>query len=112
MITAKGQNGTVHFDGQFVTIERTGFFGRVTSGKGDKRIPVKNIQAVQWKPPGILVNGFIEFTLPGGNEAVSRAGSASMGAAKNENAVIITRKQAAEFEALRAAVEAAMVGQH
>ncbi|HUQ00322.1 MAG TPA: hypothetical protein VM093_07655, partial [Aeromicrobium sp.] len=31
---AKGVNGTVHFDGQFVTITRTGFMARATVGKG------------------------------------------------------------------------------
>jgi hypothetical protein len=63
MISAKGHNGTVHFDGRFVTIERTGFLARASVGKGTKRIPITSIQAIQWKPPGMLVNGYIEFTL-------------------------------------------------
>jgi hypothetical protein len=45
--------------------------------QSEKRIPVSSIQAVQWKPPGALVNGYIEFTVPGGNETRSRMGSAT-----------------------------------
>ena len=38
----------------------------MTIGKGEKRIPISSIKAVQWKPAGPLVNGFIQFTVPGG----------------------------------------------
>jgi len=107
-ITAKGHNGTVHFDGKFVTIERTGGLARLSVGKGEKRIPVKSITAVQWKPPGVLTNGYIEFTVTGGNEARSRAGVATAQAVANENAVLVTRKQADDFLALRRAVEDAI----
>jgi hypothetical protein len=82
----QGQNLTVHFDCRFVTIERPGFLARAYLGKGEKRIPVSSIQAVQWKPPGALVNGYIEFTVPGGNETRSRMGSATNDARRNESA--------------------------
>jgi hypothetical protein len=107
-ITARGHNGTVTFDGRFVTIERTGLLARTSVGKGEKRIPLKSIQAVQWKAPGALVNGYLAFTIPGGNEQKSRAGNVTVDAAKDENAVIVTKKQAAAFLALREAVEAAI----
>lgn len=107
-ITAKGHNGAIHFDGKFVTIERTGALARASVGKGEKRIPVKSITAVQWKPPGMLTNGYIEFTVAGGNEARSRAGAATVQAATNENAVLVTKKQADAFTALRRAVEDAI----
>lgn len=110
VISAKGHNGTVHFDGRFVTIERSGFLARASVGKGEKRIPVRSIQAVQWKPPGALVNGYIEFTVGGGNENRSRFGAATTDAAKNENAVLVTRQQMNAFLALRDAVEDAMAG--
>jgi hypothetical protein len=60
-VEAKGVNGTVEFDGDFVTIKRTGTLARMTVGKGDKRIPVAQITAVQWKPPSALIRGFISF---------------------------------------------------
>ena len=55
--SAKGQGGELHFDGRVVTIARKGFLARATVGKGEKRIPVQSIAAVQWKPAGALVNG-------------------------------------------------------
>jgi tetratricopeptide (TPR) repeat protein len=57
-VHAKGHNGQVHFDGVYVTITRKGFLARTSVGKGEKRIPLTAISAVQWKPPGALVNGF------------------------------------------------------
>ena len=104
-IVATGHNGTVSFDGDFVTITRTGFRARATVGKGEKRIPVRAITAIQWKPPGLLVNGYVQFTIGGGNEARSRFGSQTTDAVTDENSVIVTKHQQADFERLRTAVE-------
>jgi hypothetical protein len=104
-ISAKGQNGQVTFDGDFVTITRKGFFGRMTIGKGEKRIPAGAVTSVQWKPPGAMMNGFIAFSLAGGNETKSRFGSQTVDASKDENAVIVTKNQAAAFAPLREAIE-------
>jgi hypothetical protein len=112
MITAKGHTGQVTFDGNFVTITRKGALSRVTVGKGEKRIPISSITAVQWKEPGGLVNGFIQFTVMGGNESRSRFGSQTMDAVNDENSVVVTKKQAADFGPLREAVEAAIVARH
>ena len=108
IITARGHNGTVSFDGDFVTIQRKGALARMTVGKGDKRIPVGSITAVQWKQPGAMVNGFIAFTMAGGNERRSTFGSQTSSAVNDENSVIVTKKQAKDFEALRAAIETAI----
>ncbi|TCO45200.1 putative oligomerization/nucleic acid binding protein [Kribbella antiqua] len=105
----KGHNGTVVWDGAFVTIRRTGFLARASIGKGEKRIPMTSISAVQWKPAGALVNGFIQFTVGGGNESRSKFGSQTTDAAKDENSVIFLKKQMAEFDALRTAIESAIV---
>jgi hypothetical protein len=109
VIEAKGHNGTVKFDGNFVTISRTGALARMSVGKGDKRIPVASISAVQWKPPGAVMNGFIQFTLGGGNERRSKFGRQTSDAVSDENSVIVTKKQEDSFLALRAAVEDAIV---
>ncbi|MYV97262.1 DUF4429 domain-containing protein [Streptomyces sp. SID3343] len=111
-LTVKGYNGTVTFDGEFVILTRKGFIARSTVGKGEKRMHIGQITAVQWKQPGALVNGFIEFTLPGGNEGRSQLGRQTRDAVKNENAVVVTRAQAAAFESLRKALEAAIAEQH
>lgn len=105
---AEGHGGQVQFDGTAVTITRRGFLARATRGKGDKRIPLRAITAVQWKPAGPMVNGYIQFTIGGGNEVRSRMGRQTLDAAHDENSVLFTRKQQPDFERLRAAVEAAL----
>lgn len=44
-----------------------------------------SVTAVQWKPAGGMVNGFIQFTLAGGNEPRSRFGRPTTDAANDEN---------------------------
>jgi hypothetical protein len=108
----KGINGTVAFDGTFVTIKRTGTLARMTVGKGDKRIPVAEITAVQWKPPGHLIRGFIAFTLAGGIENRSRVGKQTVDAAKDQNSVVIGHTQQAGFAELRKAIEAVIAARY
>jgi hypothetical protein len=112
MIEVSGQGGQIQFDGQYVTITRKGFLARSTHGKGEKRLHVSQISAVQWKPAGAMVNGFIQLTLPGGIERRSKFGSQTTDAARDENSVVFTKKQQPEFEKLRAALDAAIAAQH
>jgi len=112
LVEAKGYNGQVSFDGTFVTITRKGFLGRATVGKGDKRIPIGSITAVQWKPPGLMVNGYISFGLAGANEKQAGFGSQTFDAAKDENSVIVRKGKEAPFLALRAAIEEAIAIRH
>jgi hypothetical protein len=105
---AKGHNGQVHFDGVYVTVTRKGFLARASVGKGEKRIPLAAISAVQWKPPGALVNGFIQFETGGVGGTRSSFGSQTTRAVQDENSVIVTKKQGPEFERLRAAFEQAL----
>jgi hypothetical protein len=102
---AKGVNGTVEFDGTFVTMKRTVAIARMTVGKVDKRIPVAQITAVQWKPPSTLIRGFILFTLAGGIENKARFGKQTVNAAGDENSVVVGKTQKNEFEELREAIE-------
>src|SRR3954454_3124853 len=101
----KGHNGQVTFDGAWVTITRNGLLGRASIGKGEKRISVNSISAVQWKPPGALVNGFLAFTLTGGVEKQSSFGSQTTDAARDENSVIVRKGQEQGFLDLRTAIE-------
>ncbi len=107
---ATGVNGQVEFDGQFVTITRKGVLGRLTVGKGTKRIPVSRINGIQIKNPGIMVNGYIEFTLAGGIERRAQFGTQTFNAAGDENSIIFSRRQATAFRELREAVEQAISG--
>ena len=103
----KGNNGTVSFDGHFVTIDRKGILARTSVGKGLKRIPLASVVAVQWKQPGI-VNGFIQFTVPGGNEVRSRFGRQTQDARQDENSVVVTQWSASAMKELKDAVEEAI----
>ncbi len=108
MQPVRGHNGTIVFDGATVAITRSGFLARATVGKGEKRIPLRHITAVQFKPAGVMMNGFIAFTLAGGVEARSRFGHQTSDAVKDENSVIFTKAQQPAFEELRAAIEQAL----
>ncbi|AYN56843.1 hypothetical protein PBI_ANDREW_27 [Arthrobacter phage Andrew] len=52
MTTVKGFNGTIAFDGQSVTIQRT--------GAGRTRLPLDSIKSVEFKKGGLLV-GYVKF---------------------------------------------------
>jgi hypothetical protein len=95
MTSAKGYNGTITFDGGRVTLERSGFVARATHGQSTKVIPLAQVSAVQWKPAGFGIRGYLELTLAGGMEAQSEPayGMKSQNVA-NENAVVFNRKQA------------------
>lgn len=104
----KGHTGEVEFDGTSVTITRPGMLARLSVGKGRKRIPISSITAVQFKPAGPFVNGFIAFTVGGGNESRSSFGRQTYDAVSDENSVVFWTKQQPGFERLRDAVEAAV----
>jgi Domain of unknown function (DUF4429)/Short C-terminal domain len=104
----KGVNGQIMIEGDWLTIERKGFFGRVGHSKGDRRIPLASITAVQVRPAGSFANGFIRFTVPGSPELRGGLQNAS----KDENAVIFRKSQAKEFEQLRAEVEQYIASHH
>lgn len=107
-LQTKGVNGQIKIDGDWLTIERKGFFGRVGHSKGDRRIPLASITAVQVRPAGGLANGFIRFTVPGSPELRGGLQNAS----QDENAVIFNKKQAAQFEQVRTAVEGYIASHH
>lgn len=108
VMEVKGHTGTIRFDGRMITILRTGFLARASVGKGEKQIPLAHVTAIQFKPAGPLVNGFIQFTVSGGNERRSRFGQQTTDAARDENSVVFHYKQREQFVALREAVQLAM----
>jgi hypothetical protein len=111
-VLAIGVGGYCAFDGQFLTIQHVGALGRMTVGKGVKRVPLAAVSAVQIKPAGPIMSGFIQFTLPGSNERRSEFGKQSFDAAGDENSIVFTRDQEAGFLAFRSAVEEAIAARH
>ncbi|MFG2992321.1 DUF4429 domain-containing protein [Streptomyces sp. NPDC048257] len=111
MIEVSGSGGQLVFDGQYITITRKGFLARATHGRGEKRLHVSQVSAVQWKPAGALVNGFIQFSI-GGADRQALKGARTIDASKDENSVVFTKQQQPEFERLRAALDQAIAAQH
>ena len=100
----EGYNGSVIFDGKVIRILRKGKLARMTVGKGEKSIPVNSITAVQWKEPGALVNGFIQFSVAGGLESRSKVGRQTIAAAQDENSIVLRKGKSSDMAALRDAV--------
>jgi hypothetical protein len=109
-LTTRGWNGIIHFDGNAVIISRQGFHARWHVGKGDKTIPLSSVTAVQWKPAGPLVLGFIQLTIPGGIERRSALGWQSVSAEHDENSVTFRRPSQAAFEVLRELITDGLTG--
>jgi hypothetical protein len=97
---AKGSNGVITLDGDWLTIDRKGF-GRAGHSEGDRRIPLASITAVQLRHGRVFRDGFIRFGFAGSPEF--RGGLRS--AMRDENAVTFRRGQAKGFNMIRAAVE-------
>jgi hypothetical protein len=96
MLRAEGIAGQVEADDVFVTIQRKGARAALNHGlKGDKRIPIDSITAVQFKPAG-LTAGYIQFSLGGSIE--NRAGLLAGG--NDENTIQFKSRQQASFEAI------------
>lgn len=111
-VLAIGVGGYCAFDGQFLTIQHVGALGRMTVGKGVKRVPLASISAVQIKPAGPIMSGYIQFTLPGSNERRSEFGKQTFDAAGDENSIVFVRDQEPAFLAFRDALEQAIAARH
>ena len=72
---------------------------------------MSSIAAIQVKPPGAMVNGFVQLTVAGGNERRSKIGRQTSDAVHDENSIIVTKKQFVQFRPLIEAIEDA-IAQH
>ena len=86
----QGHQGTIVFDGTWVTIDRSKPFPCLDDcRKGEKKIALTQITSVRWKPPSHLIRGYISFSLAGCMETPPRFGSQTIDAAKDENPVVV-----------------------
>lgn len=97
---AKGHNGQIRIEGDWLVIERKGL-GRLGHSKGDKRIALGQIVAVKMRPAGRFANGFIHFSTSGRDDFSGGLEDA----ARDDNSVIFLRKHQADFDELREHVE-------
>jgi hypothetical protein len=66
----EGSNDILEVFQDKLTIAPQGLTGLLTRGlKGTKTIPFFSITAIQYKPAGMLTRGYLQFTIPGGNES-------------------------------------------
>lgn len=89
LMELKGVNGQIElYDGKIV-IKRKGALAKMTQGftKGDKTIYINQISGIQFKTGGNFVNGYIQFSLPGGNERTKGAFDAT----QDENSVMFRK---------------------
>lgn len=99
---AVGTNGRMILDGDRLTISRkgTGLLTAMNLGlQGNKVIPVSQITAVELRPPGAIVTGYLRLSI-NGRDPVGGA----FEAVKDENAVLIDKASLPEFEKLNAAL--------
>jgi hypothetical protein len=107
MVEAKGGAGaSVQFDGATVTLTRT---RRSLPGYGERQIPVGQIAAVTWEPPGRLASGAIRFVVAGTVTPRTSLGQRSLAAVKDEWTVPFPRRVEADFLAVRDAVQRVIV---
>ena len=100
---ARGSNGVITVDGDWLTIDRRGY-RRVGHLTEVRRIPLASITAVQLHYARMFTDGFIRFTVDGspGLHNVMR----------DENAVTYRRRHAQGFNVIRAAVEQYISAHH
>jgi len=103
LLEAEGNGGHVWVFQDKVRIKHHGVRGFVTKGflKGDKEIWIDQIAGLQWREPGSLWLGHLQFEVIGGV-------SSTKVASEDENAVMFDASRRAAFEQLKLLVEQRM----
>lgn len=104
-MSAKGVNGQIELLQNKIRIKREGLVALMGHGlKGNKEILVSQISSIQFRAPGMMTNGYIQFAFVGGREAKGGI----MEATKDENTVMFRTSQLEAFQQLKAAIEERM----
>ena len=104
---ADGVNGEIHYGDGIILITRKGGLASVTMmGRGEKAIGVDKVTSVQFKEPGPVLNGYIQFAFSGSDEVKG----GTFKAASDENSVMFTRAQMPAFKRIRDAVQSEIAG--
>lgn len=85
-----GVNGQLELYEDKVVISRSGALAKMSYGffKGDKTIYLNQISGIQLKPGTSFTSGYIQFTLPGGNEKTCGIFEAT----KDENSIMFYKR--------------------
>jgi hypothetical protein len=105
VLSAKGLDGQLTLDGDWLTISRKGGLAKLGHGlAGEKRVLVTNITAVRLKAAG-LTSGYLQISMMGSVDA--RKGGV-LEAGRDENSVTFSKRQQGAFEAIRSQLEERM----
>jgi hypothetical protein len=108
-VIAKGKLGTIEFDGEWVTLNRSALS---PTGKIRKRVHVSSIGSIQPKPATLVTNGFLKLGISGDVNQRTRFGNQGMRTMYDENAIAFARRHEPEFQAVAAAIEKAILRLH
>lgn len=99
----KAVQATIKLTETRVIIQRQGTRSAMAMGlKGDKEIPIKKITAIQIRRPGKTIrNGYIQFTIPGGNENLK----GMLAATRDENSVFFNSEQLQNIEIMKSYID-------
>lgn len=103
--TMKGPKDILEVFEHKLTIAPAGALGFLSKGvKGKKEIPFTSIVAIQFKEANFVTSGYLQFTIPGGNEskggvfAAAQDENTFMFAKKKDNAIALEIKNYIESE--------------
>lgn len=95
----KGHTGTVVVTPKKVILKYKKVIG---AAKGEKEIRLKSITGIQVKKPGGITNGYIQFSFSGSSD---QKGRSVFDAVKDENTIMITKKQYDDFVKCKELIE-------
>ena len=96
-LVAEGSNGILKVNETTIELIRKGLNAKLLGLRGNKEILISSITSIQFKEPGMLTNGFIQFAFSGSSE--SKGGV--FDATKDENSIVFTKKNLKQFAYLR-----------
>lgn len=99
-IVARGNNGTIVFDGQAIRIHRTTATARLAA-QNPVATPITAIYVVEWIAPTMLTNGHIRLVIPTATGLLPH----SLPLPQEPSAVIVTYQQQHRFSHLLSALE-------
>lgn len=70
LFTVKGVQGILKVFENKITLKPKGLLGLINLGiKGEKMIPMSSVTSIQFRKAGFLTSGYMQFSIPGGNES-------------------------------------------
>ena len=110
LLEASSLGSFLGLDGNTIVIRHTGFINAMSKGglQGEKRIPIKSVLSVQFKPATDIAGGYIQFETAGGSQRPARGGVFE--AAGDENSVLFSKTEMPQFEKFRDKVNSLIEG--